>query len=342
MKYTFDAIKIDEKILSINTEEVSRMYMIKMDYESLIELCGVGKVSINRVVDTYRSGKMKNYIREKNAFYPPLIVATTKKNLIIYDVEKKTIRIDEEKLIKNKDMLVIDGQHRYTSIKMLKEEDRNLISNRYQAIFLIDNLNEFQQRKTFIDINDNAKKVTTGTRLRLDKTLINYISLSIVDNCIGIQKRISMDGNQTVSLKKIPYKFIIRGNEKLVKKIDDDYDRNKIDIAIVDKILSSLYIIWDEVFKIVDLAEEKQCNIVINEVFFIAVCIICEGILIEDIYNKVLNKVTIDKIEFKKNISSQIDKIMSSLDMIDKLYYEADLNRAKEKYEKIVEIINGI
>lgn len=340
MKYIFDSIKIDEKSFTGNNKEKSKMYLVKISYKDLIDICGVGKVSINRGVDVIRAGKMKKYIRMPDSFYPPLIVATTKKNLVVYDDEKKQISIHKDRLEKQKDMLVIDGQHRYTSIKLLKEEDEESINNRYQSIYLIDNLNEFQQRKIFIDINNTGIKVSTGTKLRLDKNLINYISLSIVNNSEIIQARISMDGNQTKTTEKIPYKFIIRGNEKLLKEVDSEYEKNNLDIRIIDKMLIHIYKIWDGIFNIVNLTEENMYKVLTNEVFYTAVCNNIIDIFNEYIYYKVKNDEEVCKDEFNEKLDKIFDVLNRRIEDINKEYYAKNLNSSKQRFNEINDIIS--
>lgn len=340
MKYKFDAIKVENKNLSPNTDEVSNMYIVKINYSSLIELCGIGKVSINRDVDPERAKKMVKYIRNQEAFYPPLIVATTKKNLVIYDEIQKTISIDGDKLSNNQDMLVIDGQHRYTSIKYLGEESEELIKNRYQSIFLIDNLTEFQQRKIFIDINDTAKKVTTGTKLRLGKNLINYISLNLINSSESVQQKVVMDVNQTSDVNRIPYKFIIRGNEKLLAKVDEDFDKDKIDIIQVDKVLPSILTIWEEIFSIIEKAIEESCNIITNEAFYIAICEYIEVIFNKHLYET--ENYNIDENAFSQSLNAIVSKVKENIKLIDNQYYTNPLNRTKDRCDKIYSLIQEV
>lgn len=343
MKYKFEAFKIEEKVLATNTNEISNMYMIKMDYETLVNICGIGNVSINRQVDPTRARKMVKYIKDKESFYPPLIVATTKKNAVVYDDIKKIINIDSEKLSTNHDLLVIDGQHRYTSIKYLIEEDKSCALNRYQSVFFIDNLNEFQQRKIFVDINNNAKKVTTGTKLRLEKTLINYISLSVVDNNIKIQEKIVMDENQTGDLNDIPYKFIIRGNEKLLDRIDKDYDKDILDLNDVDKFLKLVHTVWVNIFNIIEVAQINDYQIVSNEAFYIAFCDYMRNTFDSAVYNidnSIIEDIDFDK--FSEDVSKIKEDVVKKLNYINDIYYKSKLTRTKERCNKIFDLITEV
>ena len=171
MNLSVDAILIDE-IEFGNTNDKSKIYIAKINYKDLSSVCKFGNVSINREVDDDRAAKMVEYIKGKGSFYPTIVVATNKKNLIDYDVNKKRI------MMKIKDeqdkFIVLDGQHRFESINLLLEDNSDI--NRYQSVFIIENMNNFQQRKVFLDINDTPKRVTTGTKLRFDKTIANYFS----------------------------------------------------------------------------------------------------------------------------------------------------------------------
>lgn len=339
MIYEFEAIKIEEKKLIEKTKEISCMYIVKFDYKSLIDICTIGKISINRDVEEDRAKKMVNYIKDVHAFYPPIIVATLKKNLIKYDSINNRIHIDSDKFVKNNDLIVIDGQHRFRSIELLSEENSTLIENRYQSVFLIDNINEFQQRKIFIDINNTSRKVTTGTKLRFEKNIINYISLNLVNNSEKIQQKITMDDNQTTTTDELPYKFIIRGNERLLKKIDSFYEKRKIKIDDIDNLLEIIKDFWEKVFEIIDESAKLECGVATNEAFYIALCEMAE---------EKFNCCIFDGEELEENptgkfleslVTDDLDKIKQNIEEINKEYYKRPLNKTKDRIDTLLNLM---
>ncbi|MDK0570362.1 DGQHR domain-containing protein [Clostridium perfringens] len=323
MNYIFDGIKIDEKKLSENSDEISSIYMLKMGFKELIEVCGLGKISINREVDEYRSEKMVEYIKEKSTFYPTILVATMKKNLIIYDEKNKTIEINSDN---NKDIVVIDGQHRYKSIELLLKENYDENSNRTQSVLLLDNTNEFQQRKIFIDVNDNSKKVTVGTKLRLERSLINYISLNMVNKMEYLQKRVMMDDNQAKDFETIPYKFIIKGNRELFKEVEKKYNNKQIELEYIDKRIETIINLWKKIFALIDVGVEQKCNVIITEVFYIALC--------KEISNDINKYFNNDKY-----FDSFFENMKTEIKSINEKFYSANINKSKEKIEFLISLM---
>ncbi len=129
MSLIVDGIKIQE-IKMGDTESKSNIYIAKIEYNELNKVCKLGNVSINREVDSDRAEAMVKYIEDENTFYPTIVVATSKKNIIDYNEVKKTIEI---KVKDDKDkFIVLDGQHRFKSIDLLTDED--LKNDRYQSV----------------------------------------------------------------------------------------------------------------------------------------------------------------------------------------------------------------
>lgn len=252
MSLVVEAIKIEELELVENNDK-SNIYIAKVEYSDLNKICKLGNVSINREVDLDRAEKMVEYIKNRGAFYPTIVVATTKKNIIEYNDLKKSaeikIRDEQDKFI------VLDGQHRFNSINLIPEEVS--IRGRYQSVLIVENINNFQQRKLFLDINDTPRRVTTGTKLRFDKTIANYISLSLVDSRESILSYVLMDDNQTSTNKKIPYKYIVKFNEKLISILSQNFKKGNIDLITIDKYKEEILQINNYM---IDLVEFTQCE----------------------------------------------------------------------------------
>lgn len=334
MNYKFDGIKIDEKRISENSEEISSIYMLNVGFKDLVEICGIGKISINREVDECRAKKMVDYIKDNSTFYPTILVATTKKNLINYDKKNKIININSGNgFKKNKDIIVIDGQHRYKSIELLLKEDLKSNQERYQSVLLLDNINEFQQRKIFVDVNDNSRKVTVGTKLRLEKNIVNYISLVMVDRINYLTERVAMDDNQTKEFDKIPYKFIIKGNKELLTDIEISYNKKEIELYEVDVLIEEIIKVWNKIFEVIKKGVENNCNIVLTEVFYIALC--------QEVFNAYKKKSnSIDKnFTYNDCIDEFFENLKRGIEKINFRFYSKDRNKIKEKINKLTELM---
>jgi len=263
MNLIVEAIKIDEIEIGEITEK-SNIYVAKILYNDLNKVCKLGNVSINREVDNDRAEKMVEYIKTKGSFYPTLVAATTKKNIIDYNEKKKNIEIkikdEQDKFI------VLDGQHRFQSINYLLKEEGNI--ERYQSVLLIENMNNFQQRKTFLDINDTPRRVTTGTKLRFDKTIANYYSLSFIDKRDNVLKYILMDDNQTANNEKIPYKYIVKFNDKLISIISKEFKKGKLKFTQIDSYKKSILIINGILADIIEQSQKNDDQITRYELFY--------------------------------------------------------------------------
>ncbi|MDZ5252131.1 DNA sulfur modification protein DndB [Clostridium sp. LIBA-8841] len=324
----FDAIKIDEIKLESNTEN-SKIYILKVAYSDLDKLFKLGNISINREVEEERAKIMSEYIKDKNTFYPTIVAATNSKNLINYNEKLKTISI--KSFGENDKFIVIDGQHRFKSIVGLNEK----IDDRYQSVLLIDNINDFQQRKIFIDINDTPKKVTTGTKLRFKKTIENYITLSFLDSDENILNYIDMDENQAGKNETIPYKYLYKFNEKLLKVLSSNFKKDKIVISEIDDMyINDLLLINNKVKELI-VSEAKNESIVKYEVFYIELGARCSEELKLYFYEK--KKIDMSKIN---EINKKIDKIKSSIKNISDEFFEKKCKTQSDRKATIEEIID--
>jgi len=331
MGFNIDAIKIDEVEIE-NTNEKSSIYVAKVEYKELNKICKLGNVSINREVDDDRAEKMVDYIKKKGSFYPTIVVATTKKNIIDYsDMKKKIeVRIREEQ----DKFIVLDGQHRFESINLLVKENPNI--ERYQSVLLIENINDFQQRKIFVDINDTPRKVTTGTKLRFEKTIANYYSLSFVDFRDDVLECILMDDNQTSNNKEIPYKYIVKFNEKLINVLQKNFARGKLTMTEIDQYKESIFQINNMLIEILKFSQNNDNQITRYELFYIVLGEIFSCYMSNSLNTK--EELEINKIQDEFTIiKNNLPKISSDfLDDIPK-----DQSGKKEKIHNLISNVIG-
>ncbi|EOU1682064.1 hypothetical protein M1Z66_000971 [Clostridium perfringens] len=317
-----DALKIDEISLN-NTDEKSNIFILKVAYSELNNLFKLGNIAINREVDEERAKKMTEYIKEKNSFYPTIVAATSAKNMINYDDNLKLI---ETKITKDdQKFIVIDGQHRFKSILEL---DCNM--DRYQSVLLIDNINEFYQRKIFCDINDKAKKVTTGTKLRFNKTIENYITLYFLNKNDNFLKSVNMDENKAGKGNEIPYKYLYRFNENLLKDLSKEFKQNRITINdIEEKYINDVMDINNSIKVLIE--SEKFDGLIKYEVFYIAL----GEILCKLLKNKFSEKQKIDMEEIKL----RLDELKSKFSEISKEFLNNVPEKQNSKKERVKEIL---
>ncbi len=349
--YKLDAIKIEEKSLIDGSNEKSNMYMINISFKELIEICSLGHISINREVQRVRAEKMVQFIKAKSAFYPPLIVAVNKKDLINYSSKEKRIVIKKEK-IKN-EIVVIDGQHRFMSIKLwLEEMTLEDIDNleRYQSVFLVDNISEYQQRKLFMDINNNAKKVNVGTKLRLEKSIANYFTLKILNDNEELLRRIKMDDDQLYvskdqsTCKKYPYKFLMDLNKKMLDKISKDFNKNNITFEDIKGLDEKINSIWEKIIEIMisiykdENDNEIEINIITNNVFYEEI-----GIILKDYINNFFYRESEEEEnDFIDKAIEFLEKIRLNMLDIDKSYHQSDKSTMKNRRDSIKEIFDQL
>ncbi|AMN35783.1 DNA sulfur modification protein DndB [Clostridium perfringens] len=323
----FDAIKIDEIKLDNNTEN-SNIYILKVSYSDLDKLFKIGNISINREVEEERAKKMSEYIKDKNSFYPTIVAATNTKNLINYNENLKTISV--KLLGENDKFIVIDGQHRFKSIVGLTEK----FDNRYQSVLLIDNINDFQQRKIFIDINDTPKKVTTGTKLRFKKNIENYITLSFLNFDEDILDYIDMDENQAGKNETIPYKYLYRFNEKLLKVLSNNFNKEKILLSEIDNTYMEDLLLINSKIKELIVDELKNESIIKYEVFYIELGLKCSNEL--NRYFSENKKIDETKIG---EIIQKVDNIKISIKDISDRFLQKKCKNQSDRKNAIEEIL---
>lgn len=324
MDIKVDALQIDE--IELNEEEKSKIYVIKVSYSDLKNLCRLGNIAINRELDEDRALEMVDYINSKSSFYPTLVVSTVKKDNIDYQETEKsmviTIKKDEDKFI------VLDGQHRFQSINLISDEE--LKKERYQSILLVENINDFKQRKLFMDINNTPRKVKTGTKCRFEKTISNYISLKLINNRESALKYITMDENQTKDNNKIPYKYIVKFNEKFINLLEKGFKQEKYKLENIDKVMTEVLEVNKLLLDLIEFSQISDINVTTYEVMYSCLGVILSEYVVETSNNNVqirmediryVLKILKEKLkdistEFTQSIPKSQSERKSKLDMI--------------------------
>lgn len=323
--YRLEALKVDSLDLNGSSIEKSTIYTSIMTYEELIEICTLGNVSINREVDDERASQMVAYIGQSNAFYPPIVVATNKKNNLDYIETTKQLCID----IHEEDckFIVIDGQHRFKSIeKLLKEESEDdKYTKRKQSVFIIDNANDFNQRKIFMDINNNSKKVKLGTKIRFEESIANYFGLYVLENIEGFTEYVVLDSDQATDNTKIPYKFIVKCMEKIVNVLEKEFRKERLRFEDIEKYNSIVLSIWKSIFILIQKAAENGYKITGIEKFYI-------------VLGKNIQKLFENKQERQKIIGC-IENLIENIECISEEFENANLKSISEKEQKIDSLI---
>lgn len=309
----YPAIRVEESNVYEGSVTKFSTYMLSVDYSELVKLARVKSISTNREVDHSRAEKMIDFISKSGSFYPPIIVATDSIGSFRYDNDTNTceFNISSEK---GNELIIIDGQHRFTSIqKLLALEIGDKFKEIKQAVFLIDGINELKRREVFLEINDNAKRVSTGDKERYKTNVSNYLSLKLI-NKIEVIKYINWGANQTTKINEYPYKFIVKSNKLLLNQAEKDFKSAKIDLKAIDKLLKSLEYIWEINFMYFE--ENSQYNVVNTEVFIKAVFKhFSEKYILY--YDKAIKSNDFDITEFKVSYSNAIDKVFENIIRID-------------------------
>lgn len=254
----FMAIRLDEK-------EYSNKYIAVMTFKQLTELTEIKSLSNNREVNPDRASEMMEFIKDEKAFYPPLILSTNKK-ILNYKNNEIHIRYDKKNSAEEKPFSIIDGQHRFQSIEKLCEsigDDKSQIFNRLQSIFIIENISDVEQRKIFIDINENAKKVTLATKERFKITLANYMGLKIIKDNDILKGNINMDIEKTEKIDKYPYKYVIAANKILLFDLEKRYLRNEFKLNDLEEVADLLNEFWSNIYTFIKYNYEK-CDYLIT------------------------------------------------------------------------------
>lgn len=241
------------KCIKINDERENK-YLISAKYKDLVDITEVNKLSINRLIDEDRAKRMIDFIKMDSNFYPTIIMVTSEDcNLTFYEsTSELELRSESNYLLG-----VVDGQHRYRSIELMleneeiTEEAKQKIMEREQSIFLISNLKKREQRTLFLEINRSANKVKKATELRLDISVYNYYGLEFLKNHKEFLEYINFDEDQVLKKeeKKIPYKYIIKSNEALLKDFEQEYKNKNVKAEELNKYYECIEYIWDTIMK---------------------------------------------------------------------------------------------
>lgn len=227
-------------------------YIGYINYADLVKFSFLKPLTVNRLTDEKRIEKMTFYIEKQDANYPPIVVAVEEGCSISYNSSKNELIIEKSfGELHNNRLAIIDGQHRYLSIKNLIDmnKDNIEIKNRRQAIYILTDLTEVEQRKYFMEINENMKKVSSVSKRIFEVNVPNYISLkTIID--LDIVKSINIKNDQCTSM--YPYKFIQSGNKILFNNVDyKNYNKDSI-INVLNIYVEKSRIIWEEILKFIE------------------------------------------------------------------------------------------
>lgn len=246
MSLKYKAIKVGSLPLYDYDESVEfETYLVSIPFAELIKICKIKSISTNRSVDEFRAAKMVKYIKQRSAFYPPIIISTCKKDQINFNTITSEISICNATNDTNS-LTIIDGQHRYKSIELLMEQDGTCGKN--QAVFIINGISDLKRREIFIDINDNAKRVSTGDKERYKISLANYFGLLYLKNYDNIQ-HIDWGANQMKPGKKFPYKFIVKSIGIILEEHEKSYKRGEISLTDISWFGELNKNIWDAIFE---------------------------------------------------------------------------------------------
>lgn len=321
--YKVDGILIDNK-----NEKGKKQYIATVSFKDLVEICSLGNIAINRGVEEKRAQKMTQYIMEEEAFYPPIVVSSSFENTLKYEKETNKIIINIEK--DNQKLTIIDGQHRYLSIAyLLKNTEKLEHQNRRQSIFIINNINDYEQRKIFMDINDNASRVKPGTKIRFEKSISNYFSLIILDEIQEFCSIVKMDLNQTADVECIPYKYIVCLNSRMLQILSEEFSNGIKKMTEIKVYKECVVKIWVKIKELIDICIEDKNKIITNEAFFIGL-----GKKLAQYYDN-------DEFDLNK-LFNFIDLVIRDIENISREYFDSNLKLKTQKEEKIIEILNSI
>ncbi|EHK2406049.1 DGQHR domain-containing protein [Clostridium perfringens] len=324
------------KCIENNTIE-KKVYSGFINYKELSEYAFLKPLTVNRVTDESRIKGMKNYIEEGNN-YPPIVVAIEegwnfKYNNFELKVYKNDIKENKKRLV------IIDGQHRYLSIKeLVKEKNNEEINNRKQAIYILSDLSEGEQRKSFVDINDKMKKVSKVSKTIFQYTQENYITLKTIIN-LGIISNINIKNDQCT--QKYPYKFILEANKIIFSDIQ--IDDNERYLKILNQYSDKAKIIWSCILNFIE--KNTNLNILGNikcnkdykslktEVFIVG---LANSLIKEyDYFSEIIEK---EDYIIRENINSFIEKVKYKYNYFK---YEDELSKLniRKKRKRINEIL---
>lgn len=241
-----------------NKEDNKSNYSGYITYNDLVKHAYLKPLTVNRLTDDRRLGKMTKYIEEKGNIYPPLVIALEPECKFEYDSSKHQLLIDVHET-QDRKFIIIDGQHRFRSIEeLLKYKNDESTLSRKQSIFIITNVSDIDQRKLFMDINNNMKTVSNVSKRIFEVSIPNYISLYIIKN-LNIVKNINIKNDQCT--KSYPYKFILSGNKILFGGLDiDSYDEEQLEINL-NKYKEKGFIIWKEILNFIEKNTKLELKI---------------------------------------------------------------------------------
>lgn len=310
-------------------------------YKDLVKYALLKPLTVNRLTNNNRVNKMREYIEKPESIYPPLVIALEIGCNCLYSNNELLVGGESDDLIAEEDRLVIiDGQHRYLSIKELIEncEDDEIL-NRKQAVFILNNMSDLEQRHMFMEINDNMQKVSSVSRRIFEVKIPNYISLKTITN-LGIIKKINIKNDQCTEY--YPYKFILSGNQLLFKDIELESFNNETLLNELEKYIKCSEYIWKNVLIFIEknstlnIGISKEANLndyksIKTEIF---IKVLFKKIIKEnpDILNLSIDKINSIVIDILKNIEN--NNYFSHEDELIKL-------DKKEKEKKILRYIEG-
>lgn len=203
---------------------------------------------VNRDINTSRIPKLINYIDGYDTFpgvFLPSIMCAYSGATVQYNNNILTI----PKSLKNKPLIVIDGQHRLKALESyvinpkIALDRRDKILNTYLTLQLYFGLSKQDMRQLFVDINSNAKKVSMSLITSFDnREIINVLvrelyGLSKPLQTLGVEfskSTISRPKNKqfltSVRLKK--FISILLFNKKLLSQKDEENLKNNYDYVL--------------------------------------------------------------------------------------------------------------
>lgn len=301
-------------------------------YGDLVKFGFLKELTVNRITDQNRLPGMEKYIKKPSSIYPPIVVALEKGTNVSYNNTSKELMIDNGISENNEKLLVIiDGQHRFLSIKQaIRNSDDEAFRNRKQPIFILTEMSDIEQRNLFIEINDHMKRVSSASKDIFDISIPNYLSLKIIKD-FGIANKINMKNDQYE--EKYPYKFILSGNRVLFKSLKVDSFDEKDLLDILNKYSNIAKKIWTDIFIYLEknsslklgvsdnCDKENQYDLITTEAFIKSLC----KIIKEDsnLYTLI------------SNYDSNIDDIKTEFDKILNKIYEINFNSYLEDFKNI-------
>lgn len=322
-------------------------YIGYITFEQLSKHSQLKPLTVNRITDDNRITDMKDYISKNNSFYPPIVLALNDNSEFEYNRNRNTLSIDLQQNINP--LVIIDGQHRYKSIKALIDDRSTYIQNatRRQAVYIVTNMSETEQRNIFMQINETMKQVSNVSRRIFKIEIPNYISLKTVKD-LNIVKMINFKNDQCTI--KYPYKFIIEGNRQVFSYLNyADFDSKTMSTHL-DKYSKISSIIWKSLLGYIETntklkvgiiedikLKEKNVKFIKTEAFINAFF----KYFIDK--QKYLNNINIECFDYKQ-LKADIDNIIKLISDDKFLNNEEELvgTSKKEKENKILEILNQI